>query len=165
MADLETEDWAKKSRQIESERMKAAKALVEEKPDNSGLAFLDPKATKVKGWSNDPDVIIANAERMGNRAVIFAVCGAVLDIIGTVGGMVTSANDLGMGGLIISGLPSGIGIFGMGLAILLSAITIGVELFYKIKKGRGVTSATWSSLAAIVVCVGYYLLKIFVLNR
>ena len=165
MADSETEDWANKSRQIEAERMKAAKALEEEKPDKSGLAFLDPKATKVKGWSNDPDVIIANAERMGNRALIFAVCGAVLDIIGMVGSMVTSANDLGMGGLIISGLPSGIGMLGIGLAFLLAVITVGVEVFYKLKKGRKVTSATWSAGAAIAVCVGYILLKLFVLSR
>lgn len=165
MADLETEGWAEKSKQIEAERMKAAKAVAEEKPDKSSLAFLDPKATKVKGWSNDANVIVANAERMGNRAVVFAVCGMVLDIIGTVGGMVTSANNLGMGGLIISGLPSGIGLFGIGLAFLMAVITVGVELFYKLKNGRKMTMATWSAVAAIAVCVGYLWVKMFVLNR
>ena len=51
--------------------MKAAQDLEERKPDNSGLAFLDPKQTKVKGWSKDPDVVIADIERMGDRALIF----------------------------------------------------------------------------------------------
>lgn len=71
MADSDTEKWALKSKQIEAERMKAAEDLANQKPDKSNLAFLGPKATKVKGWSKDPDVISADAERMGNRALIF----------------------------------------------------------------------------------------------
>ena len=109
MADSDTEKWALKSKQIEAERTKAARDLASQKPDKANLAFLDPKITKVKGWSKDPDVIRADAERMGNRALIFAIAGVTLSLIGYVGGMVTSTFDLGLGGIIVSGLPSSIG--------------------------------------------------------
>lgn len=76
--------------------MKAAKALSEEKPDRTNLVSLDPKTTKVRGWSNDPDVILATAERMGNRSIIFALAGLVLNVIGLAGGMVSFTNKLGL---------------------------------------------------------------------
>ena len=119
MADSDTEKWALKSKQIEAERTKAARDLASQKPDKANLAFLDPKTTKVKGWSKDPDVIRADAERMGNRALIFAIAGVTLSLIGYVGGIVISSSRLGVGGVIISGLPSGIGYTCLGIAILL----------------------------------------------
>jgi hypothetical protein len=66
MADSEVEKEWEKSKRIEAERMKAIRDLEERKPDSSGLALLDPKQTKVKGWSKDPDVVIADIERMGD---------------------------------------------------------------------------------------------------
>ena len=62
MADTETEEWAKKSKRIEAERMKAIRDLDENKADRANLGFLDANPTKVKGWSNDPNVILASAE-------------------------------------------------------------------------------------------------------
>ena len=48
MADEQTEAEWKKSKQIEAERMKAARAIAEEKPDRVSAAFLDPNSTRVK---------------------------------------------------------------------------------------------------------------------
>ena len=64
MVDSEVEREWEKSKRIEAERMKAVRDLEERKPDGSGLALLDPKQTKVKGWSKDPDVVIADIERI-----------------------------------------------------------------------------------------------------
>ena len=140
MADSDTEKWALKSKQIEAERMKAAEDLMNQKPDKSNLAFLDSKATKVKGWSKDPDVIRADAERMGDRALIFAIAGVTLSLIGYVGGMVTSSFKLGLGGAIISGLPSGIGYICPAIAVLLGLIAMSQELCLRIKRGTKLTS-------------------------
>lgn len=155
MADSDTEKWALKSKQIEAERMKAAEDLANQKPDKSNFAFLDPKATKVKGWSKDPDVIRADAERMGNRALIFAIAGVMLSLIGYVGGMVTSSFKLGLGGVIISGLPSSIGYVCLAIAVLLGLIVMGQELYLRIKRGAKLTSVFWTSFSVILVVVVY----------
>lgn len=156
MADAETEAEWEKSKRIEAERMKAAKALAEEKPDKSNVAFLDPKETKTKGWSNDTNVILVSAERMGNRAIILAICGVVLMIIGFAGGMVTETSKLGMAGMLISSLPSGVGLLCMGLAVLMAIIAIGSEIYRKVKMGRNFSATFWSAIGAIGIVVLYF---------
>ena len=155
MADVETEQEWEKSKRIEAERMKAAQALAESKPEKAGLEFLGPKKTKVKGWSNDPDVMIASAERMGNRALIFAIGGIVLSVIGYAGGMVGSGFNLGLAGAIISALPSGIGMLLMGIGVLMALVTMGVEVYHKIKAKRKLDSAFWTAVGAVGVVVVY----------
>lgn len=164
MADSDTEKWALQSKRIEAERMKAAQDLANQKPDKSNLAFLDPKTTKTKGWSKDPDVIRADAERMGNRALIFAISGIVLSLIGYVGGMVTSSSNLGPGGAIISGLPSGIGYACFAIAVLLGLIVAGQELYRKIKRDTKLTSAFWTGFSAIIVVVLFFIVRIMLLR-
>ena len=164
MADQETEqEWAK-SKRIEAEKMKAARALAQAKPDQSNLAFLDPKATKVKGWSSDPDVKLASIERMGNRAIIFALGGIVLSIIGYVGGMVTVSSNLGLAGVIISSLPSGLGMFLVGIGIIMSLVTIGTEITYKIKSGHKFTNSFWTAIGALVLVGLYWLIMWLVMH-
>lgn len=163
MADSDTEKWALKSKQIEAERTKAARDLASQKPDKANLAFLDPKTTKVKGWSKDPDVIRADAERMGNRALIFAIAGVTLSLIGYAGGIVTSSSRLGVGGVIISGLPSGIGYTCLGIAILLGLIVMSIELYYKIKKDTKLTSTFWTGFSVIIVTVLFLIVRTILL--
>ena len=155
MADKETEAEWEKSKRIEAERMKAARAAAEDKPDKSNLAYLDPKTTKVKGWSGDFDVIMASAERIGNRSLIFAIGGAVLDIIGMAGSTVATTYRLGLAGVLISGLPSGIGVFLMEVGILMAMVTIGSEIAFKLKHGIKFTVAIYSAIASILVIVFY----------
>lgn len=157
MADEKTEKEWKKSKRIDAERMKAARALSNEKQDKTNLAFLDPNMTKVKGWSSDPNVILASIERMGNRSMALALGGVVLSVIGYVGGMVTTSFKLGAAGMMISGLPSGAGMILVGLAILMSLIVIGTEIVYKIKSGRKFSSSFWTAIGALVVVALYIL--------
>lgn len=155
MADEETEaEWAK-SRRIEAEKMKAARALANEKPNKTNLAFLDPKVTKVKGWSNDPDVILADGEKMGNRALIFAIGGLILSFIGTMGGIVSSTFNLGLAGIILA-LPSALGLVCLGVAMLMAISAISCEVYLKTKKGRKFSVAFWSSLGTIALIIIYF---------
>ena len=158
MADKETEEWAEKSRQIEAERMKAVQALAKEKPDKTNLAFLDPKATKVKGWSNDSDVLLADGEKMGNRALIFAFAGVVLSFISSMGSIVSSTFNLGMAGVIME-IPGWVGLALMALAVLMATAAISCEVYLRIKKRRKLSPAFWSSMGAIALIVVYYLVR------
>lgn len=158
MADRETELEWEKSKRIEAEKMKAVKALMEEKPDKTNLAFLDPKSTKVKGWSNDENVILANGERMGNRAIIFALAGVVLDFIGDMGMIVSSTFNLGLAGTMLA-IPSAVGLFCIGVAILLALVSVGCEIYFKYRKGRRFSGAFWSALGAIGIVILYEFLK------
>ena len=158
MADAETKkEWAK-SKRVETERMKAAQALAEEKPNKVNQAYLDPKATKVKGWSNDPDVILANAERMGNRSMIFALGGILMSIIGYTGGIVTSTFNLGLGGVVISGLPSMIGKFCVFAGVLMSLVTVGCETYFKFKNRRKFSAVSWTALVTLGLVALYILI-------
>ena len=159
MADKETEKEWEKSKRIDAERMKAARALSNEKQDKSNLAFLDPNMTKAKGWSSDPNVILASIERMGNRAMALAIGGIVLSIIGYAGGMVTTSSKLGVAGVIISALPSGAGMILAGLAILMSLIVIGTEIAYKIKGGQKLSSSFWTAVGTLVIVALYILIS------
>ncbi|MBR0372891.1 hypothetical protein IJH72_03080 [Candidatus Saccharibacteria bacterium] len=159
MVDRETEKWAEKSKRIEAERMKAARALAEGKPDKSNLAYLDPKTTKVKGWTTDPDVILASIERLGNRAVVLAVSGIVLSIIGQAGGVISETFNLGLGSMIISGIPGGVGLFCMGLAVIMAIVVMGGEIFYKVKQGRKFSSAFLTAGVSIFLIVLYGIIQ------
>ena len=159
MANSDTEKWALKSKQIEAERLKAAKDLEGQKLGESNLAFLDPKTTKVKGWSNDPDVILASIERMGNRALICAVAGVVLSLIGYVGGVVTASYNLGLGGIIISGLPSGIGYLCLGIAVLFGLVAMGGGLYLKFKRNTKLSSVFWTGFSALLIVLLYLIVQ------
>lgn len=159
MADAETEkEWAK-SKRIEAERMKAAREIAKEETDKTNLAFLDPTVIK-KGWSNDDNAIFKSIEKVGNRSIILAICGVVLNIIGTVGGMVSMTNKLGLAGALISDLPSMVGIFCIGVAVLMALVTIGSELYYKKRQGRRFDAAMWSAVGAFAVIVVYIAIRL-----
>ena len=151
MADAETEAEWEKSKRIEAERAKAAAAVEHEKPSRENLAYLDPSRTKVKGWSRDPNVMLASAERMGNRSIALAVGGAVLSFIGMAGDMVTVVGGLGMAGVIISTLPQALGFLCMGLAVLMAVIVLVLGVAQKVKYGRKLPASFWSAVGTLVV--------------
>lgn len=158
MADMQTEEEWAKSKRIEAERMKAARALAEEKPDKSGVAFLEPKSTKVKGWSNDSDVVLADGEKMGNRALIFAIAGMILSFISSMGSVVSSTFNLGMAVVILE-IPGLIGLVCVAIAILMAIAGISCEVYLKLKKGRKLSLAFWSSFITILLIVIYYVVR------
>ena len=155
MVDSETEEWAEKSKRIEAEKMKAAWALAEEKSDKSYLAYLDPKTTKVKGWTTDSDVILASIERLGNRSIVLAISGIILSIIGQAGSIVSETFNLGLGSMVISGIPGGVSLFCTGLAIIMAVVVMGSEIFYKVKQGRKFSSAFLTAVVSVFLIVLY----------
>ncbi len=156
MADKKTEAEWEKSKRIEAEKMKAARALAAEKNDTN-VAYLEPKMTKVKGWSNDPNVILASAERIGDKMVVLALAGVVFGIIGILGGIVVETFQLGLAGMMISGLPDGVSFLCFGIAVLMAIVVIGSEIVYKIKNKRKFSPALWSAVAAIIITALYAL--------
>ena len=162
MADAETEKKWAESKRIEAERMKAARAIVNEKTDKSNLAFLDPTTTS-KRYTSDDNSILKSAEKIGNRSIVLAICGVVLSIIGSVGGMVSVTNRLGAAGALISDLPSIVGLFGRGIAIIMALVTIGSEVYFKIKKGRSFSAGMRSAVGAIAVVVVYFLIRLLLI--
>ncbi|MBQ2623320.1 hypothetical protein IJG12_03305 [Candidatus Saccharibacteria bacterium] len=160
MADTDTEKWALESKQIEAERQKAIQALEDEKPSKANLAFLDPKSTKVKGWSKDSDVVSADSERMGNRALILALSGVFLGIIGYFG----SKANTGFGDIIISGLPSGLSSICLGIATILGMVVTGMELYWRIHQKKKLTLSFWTGLSAVLIVVIFFIVKTFLLS-
>ena len=152
MADKEVEEWAAKSKAIEAERMKAAKAIVEEKLDRTNEAFLDPKLTKVKGYSKDTDVILASAERIGNRALVLVICGLLLAFVARMGGYLVSVFRLGLFGMMFE-ILSAAAAFLLGLGFIMGLVTIGFGLYYKCREGRRLTMAFWTALGAVGIVV------------
>lgn len=159
MADQKTEAEWEKSKRIEAERMKAARALGEGKPDGTNLAYLDPKMTKVKGWSSDKNVILASVERLGNKAIILAFAGVALGVIGYGGSMVTTTFQLGMAGIMVSGLPSGLSFICLALAVIMALVVIGSEIICKIEDKQKFSVAFGSAIGAMVVVVIYILIR------
>ena len=159
MADKETEAEWEKSKRIEAERMKAARALETEKPNSVSLAYLDPKATKVKGWSSDKDVILASVERLGNKSVILAFSGVALGVVGYGGSMVTTIFHLGMAGVMVSGVPSGLSFICLGLAVIMALVVIGSEVTRKVKDKQKFSAAFGSAVGAMVTVVIYVLIR------
>lgn len=162
MADEQTQVEWEKSKRIEAERMKAARALADETPDKSNLAFLDPKATKVKGWSADSDVILADGEKVGNRSLIFAIAGIVLSVIGSMGSIVSTTFNLGLAGVILD-IPRWIGVVLMAIAVLMAIVSIVCEVYFKAKRKRKFSIAFWTSLCVVILVVLYFVVQWVVL--
>ena len=148
-----------KSKRIEAEKLKAAKALAEEQPSKANLAYLDPKDTKVKGFTWDKDVLLFSLERYADKSFLFALVAVVLELIGWCGSIVSRAGNLGAGALIISGIPSMIGTVLIGLSAVSVVIAISGEIYFKVAMGRKFGSPFWSAVFALPVIGGYFLIQ------
>ena len=162
MVDKTVENEWEKSKRIEAEKLKAAKALAEEQPSKANLAYLDPKHTKVKGFSKDKDVILASLERYADRSFIFATAAVLFEAIGKIGALVTMTNHLGSAGVMISGIPDGIGMLLLGLAAISVVVAICGEVYFKIKLKRKFGSAFWSAVFALPLIGAYFLIRVLV---
>lgn len=151
MADAETEaEWAK-LRRVEEEKQKAARAIENEKNDKTNLVYLDPKSTKAKGFSRDRDVVMRAVEKFTNYSIIFVVFGVVLSIIGRVGGMVSDANHLGMGAMVISGLPGMLGMVCLAAAVISAIIGIISSFWTKTKYGAKTNYTLRASIITLII--------------
>ena len=135
MADAETEaEWAK-LRRIAKEKEKAAKALEEAKPDKTALVYLDPKSTKVKGFSRDRDVQLRTVEKFANVSIIFVIAGVVLGFISRAGGVVSEVGRLGAGGAVIAGLPQALSMICLAISVIAAITGIISSIWAKTKYG------------------------------
>ena len=165
MADEETRIEWEKSRRIEAERQKAVQAMAKEekKRDGVSLSYLDPGATKVKGFSRDTNVVLADAERMANRAMFLVIGGVALMIIGGVGGIVSTTYGLGLAGVILS-IPSMVGLVCLGAGALMAMVTMGCEVYFRVKTGRKPSSALWTAAIALAVVAVYFVVQWLVMR-
>jgi cytochrome c biogenesis protein ResB len=156
-----TEEERIKEERIQAERAKAAQALEEEQPSKENLAYFDAKLFKkqARGFSKDPDAIIASAEKFSEKGVIFAPLGLALSIIGRMGGIVTELGHLGLGGVIISGIPSCIGTGLTYLAGFLALATLVVSLINVGKSKKKIRSIIIADLFTIAVLLAGHFLK------
>ncbi len=164
MADAETEkEWAK-LKKIEAEKMKAEQALEKEQSSKENLAFFDARMLKkrVRGFSKDPNLIIESAEKYSEKGVIFAPIGLALDIIGMMGGILTEIGNFGLGGVIISGIPSGIGMTLMLVAGFFAVTTLVLTLIFAGKSKKKIMHIIVADVFTIVVLVAAYFLKFMI---
>lgn len=158
MADKETEnEWAK-SKRIEAEKEKARQAMNEVKPDALSLSYLGPNRGKAKGWSSDSRLIMAKAEKLSTWSVILAPVGIVLMIIADLGGIVSTANKLGLAGLILD-IPSWVGEICLILAVFFGVIGATVAIYYKLKSKQEMGAAGWSGVIGVLMVVIYWLIR------
>ena len=160
MADIETKNWAEKTRKIEEERLKAARAIVEEdrKFSKVNSAYLDAREKKIYGWSSDHHLLLSQTEKLGTWSAILAPVGVVMEIIANAGGIVTQVNGLGMVGAAISGLPGVVAGFCFSMAVLFATLVICVEIYCKIRDGHKFGVGWWSAVGAVAVLAIYALI-------
>lgn len=164
MADKETEEEWARLRRVEAEREKARRALEEQKPDAVGLACLGPQKKKIRGWSVDRNLLLTKTEKLGTWSVIFAPVGVVLLIISDAGSIVSEAGNFGLGGLVISGIPGGIGAGCLGIAAFLAVLVIGVELYCKFRDKRMFGTGWWSAVVGFIIVVVYVMAKMMIMR-
>ena len=159
MADSEIEkEWAK-SKRIEKERMKAFHDTEAQKGHPENKAFLTPVKPSKWRFYSDPDVTIRTAEKLTNAGVIMSVTGVVLMIIGIVGEVTSFANKLGAGAAIIAGLPTGLGLGLIGVAMFITVPSLVVAIIVGAKNKRNVKSVIWAVAFSIVLVVVFFVLK------
>lgn len=163
MADAETEAEWEKSRRIDEERMKAARAINEAKTDVNGLAILGPQQDKPRGWSSDSKLVIEKAEKLGMWAAILAPLGVVLMIIADMGNVVTGARGLGMFGAMF-GIFSGLGLICLAAAVFFGLIGFVTAVYYRVKLGKKLGVAGWSGTGAILIVAVYWLIRSLLLR-
>lgn len=127
---------------------------------DGNLAYLNPKdfKKKARGFSKDPDAIIASAEKWSEKSVIFAAVGLALCIIGRMGGLLSEIGRFGLGGVIISDIPSSIGMVLMAVAGFLAIATLVLTLIYAGKSKKKIISIIIADVFTIaILVVGYFL--------
>ncbi|MBQ8156683.1 hypothetical protein IJ101_02775 [Candidatus Saccharibacteria bacterium] len=159
MADSEIEkEWAE-SKRIEEERMKAFHDAEAQKGHPENEAFLTPMKPSKWRFYSDPDVTIHTAEKLTNAGVIMSVTGVVLLIIGIVGEVTSFANKLGAGAAIIAGLPTGLGLGLIGVAMFITIPSLVVAIIVGAKNKRNVKSVIWAAAFSFVIIAAFFVIK------
>ena len=108
--------------------------------------------------------MLHKAEKLSTWSVILALFGVVMGVISAAGGVVSIVNQLGMAGMMISGIPGGVSFLCFGLAIAFALIEVCVELYCKFRHGHKFGVGWWSSIVAIAVVLVYFLVKMAIMQ-
>ena len=151
MADAETEaEWAK-LRRIEKEKQKAVKALEKTESDKTALSYLDPRPAKTTGFSRNRETVMRAVEKFANASIIFIIAGVVLSFIARAGGIVSGVNNLGMGAVIISGLPSALGMACLVVAAVSAVTGIISSIYTKVKYKTDMKYTLLVSITTLII--------------
>ena len=161
MADLETEKEWENSKRIEEERLRAYRDAEAQKGHPENKAFLTPVKPSKWRFYSDPDVTIRTAEKLTNAGVIMTVTGIALMIIGIVGEVTSFANKLGAGAAIIAGLPTGLGLSLIAVAMFIMAPSLVIAIIVGVKNKRNVKGVIWSAAFSIVIVIAFFVIKSF----
>lgn len=143
--DEETRKEWEKSKRIETERMKAAKALEEDKSSQINSAFLDVETSNLKGYSRDADSLIRSIEKVSGFSLGFAIFGIVLRFFAP---MVPDPSG------VIAKVASYIGTTMLGISIILAAGSLmGVFLINRKTKFDFKNVAVTAVIALIIVLI------------
>ncbi|MBR3253890.1 hypothetical protein IKF86_01430 [Candidatus Saccharibacteria bacterium] len=159
MADLETEKKWENSKRIEEERLRAYRDTEAQKGHPENKAFLTPVKPSKWRFYSDPDVTIRTAEKLINAGVIMTVTGIALMIIGIVGEVTSFANKLGAGAAIIVGLPTGLGLGLIAVAMFITASSLVIAIIVGVKNKRNVKGVVWAAAFSILLVVVFFVLK------
>ena len=147
MADQETEAEWEKSRRIEAERMKAERAMEEDKSAQINSALLDMKPTNVKGLEQGTERKLRSIERAGDFSVGIAVLGVVVRFV-----IMNIPLPLG----ILVKVIMLIGLLMLGVSVIFAVVSLVYAFYYKDKTKfnfKGVVVTASAALAIVVIYV------------
>lgn len=149
MVDKETELEWEKSKRIEAERMKAARALNEEdKEARVNSAFLEPENRKIHGFSRDENRILRSVEKMSEFSLGFVILGIITNTIPNYLMTIGAPAPL----TILFGIISAIGLVILFISPILAIIALWSNHHYK-KNDKNVVITSIISLAIFVIYV------------
>ena len=147
--DEEKKEW-EKSKRIEAEKMKAARAIAEEKPSRVNSAFLDVKPTNLKGYERDVESSIRSIERAGDFSVGMAILGIVVRFaIGMI--------PLPLG--ILAQVIKLIGVCMLGISAILAIGSLSYVFYYRKKTEFKFKNVVITASIALMIVIIYVVLN------
>ena len=119
------------------------------------LSYLPPQ--KPKGFSKDPEVIMASAERLANVSIIFAILGVVFGIFSSFASIETSAFNLGLAGAGLVMVIGTVNTIGIGVAILTGLVSLVSSIIFASKTKRKVKPIIITASVSLAIVVIYYI--------
>ena len=153
--DEETKKEWEKSKRIEAERMKAAKALAEDRTSQINSAFLEPENSKVKGFSRDTSRITRSIERATNFGLGFVVLGIILINLPKI------LMGVGLGvpvGILLNILATA-GLVLFYVAPILAGVSLGFSLFRKDLAGFREKNVIVSAVITLAIFGAYLIFE------
>ncbi|MBQ3476207.1 hypothetical protein IJH26_01705 [Candidatus Saccharibacteria bacterium] len=155
--DEKTKSEWEKSKRIEEERMKAARNLANHAESKANQAFLAPE--KARGFSRDPNVVMASAERMASISIIFTLLGIIFSIFSQIFAIVAEANKLGLAGSGVSMVLGAVQSIGIGVGALTGVIALVCTMIFGRKTHLNVKHIIITAGISVGLIIGFYIVQ------